>query len=48
MLGFRGEYAIEFSMLFTAVMVASLPMVIMYLLMQRAFISGLTAGAVKG
>ena len=48
MLGFRGEYAIEFSMLFTAVMVASLPMVVMYLLMQRAFISGLTAGAVKG
>jgi raffinose/stachyose/melibiose transport system permease protein len=35
-------------MLFTAVMVASLPMVVMYLLMQRAFISGLTAGAVKG
>ncbi|MGA1609800.1 MAG: carbohydrate ABC transporter permease [Candidatus Nanopelagicaceae bacterium] len=48
LLDFRGEYAINFSMIFTAVMVASLPMVIMYLLMQRTFVAGLTAGAVKG
>jgi len=48
MLAYRGEYFVSFSMLFTAVMVASLPMVIMYLLMQRSFIAGLTAGAVKG
>ena len=48
MLAYRGEYFVSFSMLFTAVMVASLPMVIMYLMMQRSFVSGLTAGAVKG
>ena len=48
MLAYRGEYFVSFSMLFTAVMVASLPMVIMYLLMQRTFVAGLTAGAVKG
>lgn len=48
LLDFRGEYAINFSMIFTAVMVASLPMVVMYLLMQRSFVAGLTAGAVKG
>jgi len=48
MLAYRGEYFVSFSMLFTAVMVASLPMVIMYLFMQRSFIAGLTAGAVKG
>jgi raffinose/stachyose/melibiose transport system permease protein len=48
MLAYRGEYFVSFSMLFTAVMVASLPMIIMYLLMQRSFIAGLTAGAVKG
>jgi raffinose/stachyose/melibiose transport system permease protein len=35
-------------MIFTAVMVASIPMVAMYLMMQRSFIAGLTAGAVKG
>ena len=48
LLDFRGEYAINFSMIFTAVMVASLPMVVMYISMQRSFVAGLTAGAVKG
>lgn len=48
LLDYRGEYAINFSMIFTAVMVASLPMVVMYLSMQKTFVSGLTAGAVKG
>lgn len=45
---FRGEFATSYSMLFTAIMVASIPMVIMYLFMQRSFQAGLTAGAVKG
>jgi raffinose/stachyose/melibiose transport system permease protein len=35
-------------MLFTAIFVASVPMVIMYLFFQRSFIAGITAGAVKG
>jgi raffinose/stachyose/melibiose transport system permease protein len=35
-------------MIFTALMVASVPMVLMYLFMQKSFIAGLTAGAVKG
>ena len=48
LLSFRGEFFSNYSMIFTAVMVASVPMVIMYLLMQRSFIAGLTAGAVKG
>jgi raffinose/stachyose/melibiose transport system permease protein len=48
MLDFRGEYATSFSMIFTSVMIASVPMVIMYLTMQRSFVAGLTAGAVKG
>ncbi|MBI3428795.1 MAG: carbohydrate ABC transporter permease [Actinobacteria bacterium] len=48
LLDYRGEYATSFSMIFTAVMVASIPMVVMYLFMQRSFIAGLTAGAVKG
>ena len=48
LLSFRGEFFSNYSMIFTAVMVASIPMVAMYLLMQRSFISGLTAGAVKG
>jgi raffinose/stachyose/melibiose transport system permease protein len=48
LLDFRGEYATSYTMIFTGVMVASVPMVVMYLLMQRSFIAGLTAGAVKG
>ncbi|MBF8253037.1 MAG: raffinose/stachyose/melibiose transport system permease protein [Actinobacteria bacterium] len=48
MLDYRGEYATSFSMIFTAVMVASIPMVVMYLAMQKSFVAGLTAGAVKG
>jgi raffinose/stachyose/melibiose transport system permease protein len=48
LISFRGEYFSSYSMIFTAVMVASVPMVAMYLFMQRSFIAGLTAGAVKG
>jgi raffinose/stachyose/melibiose transport system permease protein len=48
LLDYRGEYATSFSMIFTAVFIASIPMVIMYLVMQKSFVAGLTAGAVKG
>jgi len=41
LLSFRGEFFSNYSMIFTAVMVASIPMVAMYLLMQRSFIAGL-------
>lgn len=46
--GFRGEYATSYGLLFTGVAIASAPLVIMYLLMQRSFVAGLTSGAVKG
>lgn len=48
LIDFRGEFATSYSMLFTAIMVASIPMVLMYVFAQRSFIAGLTAGAVKG
>ena len=48
LIDFRGEFATSYSMLFTAIMVASIPMVLMYVFMQRSFVAGLTAGAVKG
>jgi raffinose/stachyose/melibiose transport system permease protein len=44
----QGEYFASYSMQFAAILVASLPMVVMYLFMQRTFQAGLTAGAVKG
>lgn len=48
LLGFKGEYSISYGLMFTGVAIASAPLVIMYLLMQRTFIAGLTSGAVKG
>ncbi len=48
LIDYKGEFSTSFSMLFTAIMVASVPMVLMYLLMQKSFVAGLTAGAVKG
>jgi raffinose/stachyose/melibiose transport system permease protein len=48
LIDYRGEFATSYSMLFTAIMFASIPMVLMYVFAQRSFIAGLTAGAVKG
>jgi raffinose/stachyose/melibiose transport system permease protein len=38
----------EWSQVFAALTVGSLPMIIVYLLLQRQFIQGLTSGAIKG
>jgi raffinose/stachyose/melibiose transport system permease protein len=48
LIDYKGEYFASYSMQFSAILVASLPMVVMYLFMQRTFQAGLTAGAVKG
>ncbi|KIL43045.1 carbohydrate ABC transporter permease [Jeotgalibacillus campisalis] len=48
LLEFQGEYATNYPMLFTGVLIASAPMVLAYLFLQRYFIEGVTAGAVKG
>jgi raffinose/stachyose/melibiose transport system permease protein len=48
MLDFKGEFTTEYSMIYTSIVIASLPMILMYVIFQRSFISGLTQGAVKG
>jgi raffinose/stachyose/melibiose transport system permease protein len=48
LIDYKGEYFASYSMQFTAILIASLPMIVMYLFMQRSFQAGLTAGAVKG
>ncbi|ANE47714.1 ABC transporter permease [Paenibacillus swuensis] len=48
MLRFRGEYVTDYPMLLTGVTIATIPMVIMFVFLQRYFISGTLAGAVKG
>lgn len=48
LIDYRGEWSTSYSLLFTAIMVASIPMVLMYVFMQKSFVAGLTAGSVKG
>lgn len=48
LLDFQGQYIIDYQMLFTGVVIASLPMVLMYVFFQRYFVAGMSAGAVKG
>jgi raffinose/stachyose/melibiose transport system permease protein len=48
LLDFQGEYLTDYPLLFAAVVVASTPMVLAYAFLQRYFVAGITAGAVKG
>ncbi|MBI5305297.1 MAG: carbohydrate ABC transporter permease [Chloroflexi bacterium] len=45
---FQGEYTTEFPLIAAGVTLASLPIIIVYLILQRQFLRGLTAGALKG
>jgi raffinose/stachyose/melibiose transport system permease protein len=44
----RGEFLTDYPALFAGVVIASAPMVVAYVLLQRWFVAGLTSGAVKG
>ncbi|MGY5766145.1 carbohydrate ABC transporter permease [Brachybacterium sp. DNPG3] len=48
LLDFQGEYATNYPLLFAGVIIASLPMVLAYVLLQRWFVAGMTAGALRG
>jgi raffinose/stachyose/melibiose transport system permease protein len=48
MQSFFAQYSTEWSKLFAALSMTVVPVIAIYLSMQRAFIKGLTAGAVKG
>jgi raffinose/stachyose/melibiose transport system permease protein len=45
---FFGQHLVNWSLVFSGMVLASLPLLVIYLLMSRQFIAGLTAGAVKG
>ncbi len=45
---FFGQHLIDWSLVFSGMVLASLPLLVVYLIMSRQFIEGLTAGAVKG
>jgi ABC-type glycerol-3-phosphate transport system permease component len=45
---FQGQYQTSWGLVFAASTIAVVPVVVVFLLFQRYFVSGLTAGAVKG
>lgn len=45
---FQGEHTTQFSLLAAASLIVALPVVLLYVFLQRYFISGMLAGAVKG
>lgn len=47
LIGFQGEFLTNYPLLFTGVILSSLPIVIAYVLLQRQFVAGITAGAGK-
>jgi len=48
LLAFMGEETMAFGKLFAAIMILTLPVIIIYLLLQKQFVHGVTAGAIKG
>lgn len=48
LLDFQGEFLTDYPLLFTGVVIATMPVVLAYVLLQRYFVAGITAGAVKG
>lgn len=45
---FRGEYASDQTLIAAAVTICTVPIIVVYILFQRSFVDGITAGAVKG
>lgn len=45
---FKGDMRSDYVVMLAGITIASLPMIILYLCMQRQFVRGLTSGAVKG
>lgn len=45
---FKSEFNVNYSLAFTCFVIASMPIVLFYILMQKHIIGGLTSGSVKG
>lgn len=45
---FQGQYTTQWGIVFAGSLIAILPIILLFLLLQRYFIAGITAGAVKG
>jgi ABC-type sugar transport system, permease component len=45
---FQSEFSVDYNLAFSCFVIASLPIIIFYIIMQKQIIGGLTSGAVKG
>jgi ABC-type glycerol-3-phosphate transport system permease component len=45
---FSGRHGVDFPVLFAALSIITIPVIIIYIIAQRGFVEGLTAGAMKG
>lgn len=45
---FKGQYSIEYNLLFAAIILSSIPLTLMYIFLQKYIIAGLAGGSVKG
>jgi raffinose/stachyose/melibiose transport system permease protein len=48
LLQFQGEHSSQYTLLMAGVLISIIPVLLIFLLLQRFFVAGLTAGAVKG
>lgn len=48
LLSFRGQYMSDYATMFAGVILVSLPMTVIFFLLQKRFVEGAAAGAVKG
>jgi raffinose/stachyose/melibiose transport system permease protein len=48
LLNFVGQYGTNWTIMFTAMIISFLPLFVLYLILQKYIIGGMTAGAVKG
>lgn len=48
LLSFRGQYSSQYTLLFAGVVLASIPLVVVFLLLQKRFTAGMMAGSIKG
>jgi raffinose/stachyose/melibiose transport system permease protein len=44
---FFGSYSTSYGLVFASVILASLPVVVLYIVLSRLFVEGITAGAIK-
>ena len=45
---FQGDLKTDYVVMLAGILIASMPMILMFLCMQKQFVRGLTQGAVKG